>query len=30
MAFKLTGETHCDALSFDGSQLFDPSEKNDQ
>ena len=27
MVFKLTGETHCEALSFDGSQLFDPSGK---
>jgi len=27
MVFKLTGETHSEALSFDGSQLFDPSGK---
>lgn len=27
MAFKLTGKTHSNALSLDGSQLFDPSEK---
>ncbi|MGJ8661466.1 MAG: hypothetical protein ACSHXL_05480 [Bacteroidota bacterium] len=27
MVFKLTGETHSDALSLDGSQLFDPSGK---
>ena len=27
MVFKLTGETHREALSFDGSQLFDPSGK---
>ena len=27
MVFKLTGELHSDALSFDGSQLFDPSGK---
>lgn len=27
MVFKLTGETHQEALSLDGSQLFDPSGK---
>lgn len=27
MVFKLTGEIHSDALSLDGSQLFDPSGK---
>jgi len=27
MVFKLTGENHSEALSFDGSQLFDPSGK---
>jgi len=27
MVFKLTGETHREALSLDGSQLFDPSGK---
>jgi hypothetical protein len=27
MVFKLTGENHSDALSLDGSQLFDPSGK---
>lgn len=27
MVFKLTGETHSDVLSLDGSQLFDPSGK---
>jgi len=27
MVFKLTGESHSEALSFDGSQLFDPSGK---
>ncbi|PWS31316.1 hypothetical protein [Pedobacter paludis] len=27
MVFKLTGETHKEALSLDGSQLFDPSGK---
>jgi len=27
MVFKLTGEAHAKALSFDGSQLFDPSGK---
>lgn len=27
MVFKLTGETHSEALSLDGSQLFDPSGK---
>lgn len=28
MVFKLNGESHSDALSLDGSQLFDPSNKN--
>jgi hypothetical protein len=28
MVFKLTEESHSDALSLDGSQLFDPSGKN--
>ncbi len=28
MVFKLTGEFHQEALSFDGSELFDPSGKN--
>lgn len=28
MVFKLFGEVHKDALSLDGSQLFDPSGKN--
>ncbi len=28
MVFKLNGEYHQEALSFDGSELFDPSEKN--
>lgn len=28
MVFKLTGEVHSEALSLDGSQLFDPSGKN--
>ena len=28
MVFKLTGETHQEALSYDGSELFDPSGKN--
>lgn len=28
MVFKLSGETHTEALSLDGSQLFDPSGKN--
>jgi hypothetical protein len=27
MVFKLTGEPHRDALSLDGSDLFDPSGK---
>lgn len=27
MIFKLTGESHKDALALDGSQLFDPSGK---
>ncbi len=27
MVFKLNGETHSEALSLDGSQLFDPSGK---
>lgn len=27
MVFKLTGDSHSDALSLDGSQLFDPSGK---
>lgn len=27
MVFKLKGEVHQEALSFDGSQLFDPSGK---
>lgn len=27
MVFKLTGEAHREALSYDGSQLFDPSGK---
>ncbi|MCD6019938.1 MAG: hypothetical protein K0S53_3059 [Bacteroidetes bacterium] len=27
MVFKLTGDAHKDALSLDGSQLFDPSGK---
>ncbi len=27
MVFKVTGEIHSDALSLDGSQLFDPSGK---
>ncbi len=27
MVFKLKGENHADALSLDGSQLFDPSGK---
>jgi len=27
MVFKLTGEKHSEALSLDGSQLFDPSKK---
>jgi len=28
MVFKLFGEKHSDALSLDGSKLFDPSGKN--
>jgi len=28
MVFKLSGEFHQEALSYDGSELFDPSEKN--
>lgn len=28
MVFKLTGEKHSEALSFNGAQLFDPSRKN--
>ena len=28
MVFKLNGEYHQEALSFDGSELFDPSGKN--
>lgn len=27
MVFKLSGETHAEALSLDGTQLFDPSGK---
>lgn len=27
MVFKLTGKEHKEALSLDGSQLFDPSKK---
>ena len=27
MVFKLTGDDHQEALSFDGSKLFDPSQK---
>ncbi|MFK8056864.1 MAG: hypothetical protein AB8F78_12145 [Saprospiraceae bacterium] len=27
MVFKLTGDNHSDALSLDGSKLFDPSGK---
>jgi hypothetical protein len=27
MVFKLTGDIHAEALSLDGSQLFDPSGK---
>lgn len=27
MVFKLTGETHDEAMVFDGSKLFDPSRK---
>ncbi|MCW3124160.1 MAG: hypothetical protein JWQ38_3652 [Flavipsychrobacter sp.] len=28
MVFKLTGDNHKNALSLEGSQLFDPSGKN--
>ena len=28
MVFKLNGEFHSEALSLDGSELFDPSGKN--
>ncbi len=28
MVFKLTGDAHTEALSLDGSELFDPSGKN--
>ena len=28
MVFKLTGDTHKDAISLNGSKLFDPSGKN--
>lgn len=28
LVFKLTGDAHSEALSLDGSQLFDPSGKN--
>lgn len=28
MVFKLNGEAHQDALSLDGTKLFDPSGKN--
>lgn len=28
IAFKLNGEAHSEALSQDGSELFDPSGKN--
>lgn len=28
MVFKLTGDAHKEALSLDGSKLFDPSGKN--
>ena len=28
MVFKLNGDYHSEALSFDGTQLFDPSGKN--
>lgn len=28
MVFKLTGDVHTEALSLDGTQLFDPSRKN--
>lgn len=27
MVFKLSGEAHSEAISLDGSQLFDPSKK---
>ena len=27
MVFKLSGDSHSDALSLDGSKLFDPSGK---
>lgn len=27
MVFKLTGDTHAEALNLEGSQLFDPSGK---
>ena len=27
MVFKLTGDSHSEALSLDGSQLFDPTKK---
>ena len=27
MVFKITGETHAEALSLDGAHLFDPSGK---
>jgi hypothetical protein len=27
MVFKLTGDSHSEAISLDGSQLFDPSKK---
>jgi len=27
MVFKLSGETHAEALNLEGSQLFDPSKK---
>lgn len=29
LKLNLNGEPHCGALGLDGSQLFDPSEKND-
>jgi urate oxidase len=28
MVFKLTGDTYAEALSLEGTQLFDPSGKN--
>ena len=28
LVFKLNGEIHTEALSLDGSKLFDPSKKN--